>query len=171
MNDQLDPNSVAAKPDPVLDRYLAALGHFSPGPAFADRIMAQVQLPVPAWSRRLALWRRAVLRTRRGRALLGGLAAASVISVTFAGSWAFANPELAATAFGWLAARTWLPVWQYSLRLVASVISTSAYTIASFVAPTGLLIGGVAGVLALATSALGLRHLMTRPSVTRNFPA
>jgi hypothetical protein len=133
--------------------------------------MAQVRLPAPAWSRRLAEWRQAVLGTRRGRSLVGGLAACIVISITLAGTWAFANPDLAATVLSWLAAKTLLPAWQYSMRLVASFVSTAAYTLSSLVAPTGLLIGGVASLLAVATSAVGLRRLMTRPAVTRNFPA
>lgn len=171
MNDHLDPTHFPAEHDPVLDRHLVSLGHLSPAPGFEDRVMASVSLPSPVWALRLREWRRVLIRTRRGQAFLGGLAAASVISVTFAGTWAFANPELVATVLGWVAAKTWLPVWQTSMRFVASFISTFAYTLSSLVAPTGLIVGSIVGVVTLATSALGLRRLMARPGVTRNLSA
>jgi hypothetical protein len=54
MNDR--PNVPANDDDPGLDLTLRDLGRFSPRQGFVERVVARVQVPLPAWARRIRGW-------------------------------------------------------------------------------------------------------------------
>ncbi len=76
------------------------LRRFSPEPGFADRVMAQVNVPAPvparAWSSvpaRVLGWARSLLpQTRRGWAVAGGVASAPTISIAALLYLVFSHP-------------------------------------------------------------------------------
>ena len=63
--------------DPVLDRYLARLGHYAPAPGFENRVLANVYVPAPRWLQALRERARSLVETKRVWWLAGGFAASS----------------------------------------------------------------------------------------------
>ncbi|MDH3495817.1 MAG: hypothetical protein OER21_03580 [Gemmatimonadota bacterium] len=68
-------------PDPALDRWLDGLGRFSPRQGFADRVVAQVRVPLPRWLRGLRNWGRGLVTGVTGWTLL------AVASLATAATW------------------------------------------------------------------------------------
>ncbi|MBI3081777.1 MAG: sigma-70 family RNA polymerase sigma factor, partial [Gemmatimonadetes bacterium] len=84
-NHPLDPME-----DQVLDRYLASLGRFSPGPGFGDRVMARVRVRAPVPARAPGIAQRLV-RSRRWPVLAYSLSGAAAASSTALTAWVAAN--------------------------------------------------------------------------------
>ncbi len=160
-NHPLDPME-----DQVLDKYLASLGRFSPGPGFEDRVMARVriQAPVPAAAPSVAA---PVVRRRRWPAVAWPLSGAAALSGTALTAWAAFNFEtMAAWATATLASAG-LPAWN---ALLTWLTATSASVGSALV--TGALTAGIQPLmvafvlmnLAVPVSLLGL-YLVARPAV------
>ncbi|MBI2072764.1 MAG: hypothetical protein HYW06_09040 [Gemmatimonadetes bacterium] len=116
-NHPLDPME-----DQVLDRYLASLGRFSPGPGFGDRVMARVRVRAPVPARAPGIAQRLV-RSRRWPVLAYSLSGAAAASSTALTAWVAANFQaMTAWASASLVAVA-VPAWQ---AVLAWITTTSA---------------------------------------------
>jgi hypothetical protein len=150
--------------DPVIDEHLQSLGHFSPAPDFADRVMARVQLPAPALRGQVKARGRSFVASRRLRWWARALAGASVISVTIVAAFAVTN---AAAVSAFVTARfggVVLAAWRTVLGL-ASAAALELYALVGAGAWPGLAVTAMA-CLAAATllfNAWALYRLMQPP--------
>jgi hypothetical protein len=160
-NHPLDPRD-----DQVLDQHLAALGRFSPGPGFEDRVMARVRIPAPVPSVVPEITVPAV-RRRRWPAVAWPLSGAAAVSSTALTVWATFNLE---TMAAWSAAQllsVGVSAWQAALTWLASASASLGSAVVG-----GVLTGGVQPLiatfvalnLAVPVSMLGL-YLVARPAV------
>lgn len=118
-NHPLDPME-----DQVLDRYLASLGRFTPGPGFDDRVMARVHIMAPVPDRRPSFAAR-VVRSRRWPVLAYSLSGAAAASSTALTAWVAANVEgLAAWASASLVAFA-VPAWQAALAWITTTAASA----------------------------------------------
>jgi anti-sigma factor RsiW len=126
---------------------LRPLGHFSPEPGFAERVMTQVMIPGPVRVRNQGLaslpgralaWIRSVLpQTRHGWAVAGGMASAPTITLITLAYLVFSRPLMTPANFGsyllWKASGLFDSV----VALGASMVSESSalLSILSFLEP------------------------------------
>jgi len=159
---------------------LAALGHFHPGPGFAQRVMARVRIPAPSpviWSaagRRALSWARGFFpKTRRGWAVAGGIASAPTISLGALVYLVFSHPLLSLGTFttyvSWKASALLASLFSaVASATVESVALFRAYALLESVARSPLLVGAGGLVFSL-MSAVALwvlyRNLVAAPSV------
>jgi len=158
---------------------LAALDRFAPANGFAQRVMAQVRIPVPMpapWVQagsRVLVWARGFLpQTRRGWAVAGGIASAPTISMAALLYLVFSHPLLTVGSF------TTYASWKASTLLSSFFSSTAtavvdsvalfrAYSLLGTLARSPLLVG-VGGLVFSLMSAIALwvlfRNLVVTPS-------
>lgn len=79
MNDR--PGVPVFDEDPELDASLRVLGRFSPRQGFAERVVARVRVPLPAWARRLRNWFRSTFTGVTGWTVL------TAFSLATAAAW------------------------------------------------------------------------------------
>jgi len=131
-NHPLDPME-----DQVLDRYLASMGHLTPGPGFEDRVMARVRIraPVPAPAPSFAA---RVVRSRRWPVLAYSLSGAAAASSTALTAWVIANFEsLMARASAGVVA-TAVPAWQALLAWITTTAVSAGSALIAGTVPAGL---------------------------------
>lgn len=131
-NHPLDPME-----DQVLDRYLASLGRYAPGPTFGDRVMARVRVRAPVAAREPSFAAR-VVRSRHWPVLAYSLSGAAAVSSTALTAWAAANFETLATSASASLIAVAVPAWQAVLTWITT---TSASAGSALV--TGALTGGL----------------------------
>ena len=156
------PANAASEDDPTLDRYLASLQHFSTGPGFDDRVMAQVTVrrPMPARERPSGVG--TLLAGRRGWALAGSMAAGSLASLAVLVSWVTSSMLTPSAVSGWVNAALVVPVWKGLLQgVAAATVWASGGVSAAWAAHGTALLGAVAvvGLLPL-VSAWGLVRVL-----------
>lgn len=167
-NHPLDPME-----DQVLDRYLASVGRFSPGPGFSDRVMAQVRVPAPVPARQPSFAAQAV-RSRRWPVLAysaSGVAAASSTALT---AWVAANFEgLTAWASASFMAVA-VPAWQAALAWFTTTVPSVGSALAAGALTAGLspLIWSLTMMsLAVPVSLIGLWRVARAPHRMRSHVA
>ena len=137
---------------------LAALPSYAPGPQFADRVVGQVQRPVPAVVRLVPRTRAAWVRMAAAASLVVGLGASIV--------WSLLNRELLLSWIQLSAAETGRQLWLGVRVAVTNVTAQSWYApLREFVsspARLALLLG--LGFLAYGAALVTLRRLLTPPS-------
>jgi len=134
---------------------LGELPRFAPSPAFADGVMARVQL-APQESRVLALLRRLIPTTRRGWALISVAVTAPVMPIIALVVWLLTQPLLSpATVTQWALLRTQAAAQAALAWLVEGSMGSSAlgwadafYEILQVV--PGSALGGAIALLAVA---------------------
>ncbi len=107
--------------DPVLDRYLARLGHYAPAPGFENRVLANVYVPAPRWLQALRERARSLVETKRVWWLAGGFAASSVISITIVTAVVLTNAASVQMLFGLFNSQVALPAWRAMLGIVSGI--------------------------------------------------
>lgn len=155
--------------DPALDRRLEGLGRFSPRQGFADRVVAQVRVPLPRWLRRLRNWGRGLVTGVTGWTLL---ATASLATAAAWGSMLVAGLRYDAVvresvSISWSEASATLREAVTNLLLVP----TGDWLVAGErrLAATGIPLSGllIAYGITIVVSAIALRWLMAKPARTR----
>ena len=163
---------------------LTSLGRFAPAPGFAQRVMARVRIPSPvpapwvrAGSRVLGAVRGFLPQTRRGWAIVGGIASAPTISMAALGYLLFSRPLFTVgnvtTYLSWKASALFSSVFStVASATVDSVALFRAYSLLGTLAESPLLIGVGSLVFSL-TSAAALwvlyRNLVATPSADRRY--
>jgi hypothetical protein len=140
----------------ALHARLAALAPLAPSAGFADRVMARVQLPAPAWTRALSS-----LRAHPAAALAA--AASALLTVVGGITWMVAYPEITPGAVAALLAdRGTALAWQAVLVAGRAVYDSGiASLVAAFRADLTPWTA-VAGLLTLALVAIGSMGVMLR---------
>lgn len=153
--------------DPILDRYLASLGHYAPSPGFADRVMARVRLPAAA--RAAAGTAPTVARAPRRRwpavlSALWGTAAASSAALT---AWVVAHWQAVTAASITTASGFGMPLWRGMLDWLATHSIALAATVLTHVLAGGLpplVLWLLGSSLAVPVSLLALWHISRAPA-------
>jgi hypothetical protein len=116
-NHPLDPME-----DQVLDKYLASLGHHSPGAAFADRVMARVRVKMPAPAPSLAV---GAVRRRRWPVLAYSLSGAAAASSTALTAWVALNVQTLAASVTASVLAVAAPAWQAALAWITAASASA----------------------------------------------
>ena len=128
MNNEPVTRLTPAEEDPLVHAFLRDLTRHSPRAGFADRVMAQIWRPAPAWVRALKRFGSAAVHPDRVWYVAGGLAAASAASFALLLTLTLRNWPQIETA--WMAARgaVLVPAWRIAVELTTSIV-TSAYAL------------------------------------------
>ncbi len=138
---------------------LASLPSYTPAPAFADRVMAQVHHSESAIARLLAPRSPASRRTRAVAASIAVSLGASIV-------WSLLNRDLLLSWINTSAAETGRTIW-LGLRVVATNLTAQPWydPLREFASSPGRLVALVSGSLVIYAAALyALRRLLTPPS-------
>ncbi len=161
MREGTENDRAAVDDDPILDRALASLAHFSPAPGFEDRVMARVVTPAPMWIPRLRSRRRSLAATGRLSRLAAGLTVASTISMSVVIGLVALNATDLRESLNGLLAEVGLPLWRALLGITARV-AQDAYLLVQSVALPGPMWAaiGVGGSLTMVFNVWMLRRLI-----------
>ena len=145
----------------ALMRELEHLPHFAPSPAFAARVMSQVQVFVP--------WHVALLDTVRGwlpqsrpwQVAAGAALDSAAVALTLASLWVIARFDSAVFALTLAMARVREAVTSTVLNAATIAVGEPALDVLRGAGPLGLLLGTVVLLALIAGSAGALRALAT----------
>jgi hypothetical protein len=149
---------------------LGELPRFAPSVAFADAVMARVEI-APQESAFMAWLRRLVPSTRRGWAALGTAVTVPMVPLFALIAWIIANPLLSPVTLGqWGLMRTQsftqaLAAWAFDTALNSTILGWAEQAYSTFqTVPTGLLGGALAFLgVAIPLSAWALIRLVRTP--------
>ncbi len=161
MREGTENDRAAVDDDPILDRALASLAHFSPAPGFEDRVMARVVTPAPMWIQRLRSRRRSLAATGRLSRLAAGLTVAFTTSTSVVIGFVALNAADLKESLNGLLAEVGLPLWRALLGITARV-AQDAYLLVQSVALPGPMWAaiGVGGSLTMVFNVWMLRRLI-----------
>jgi anti-sigma factor RsiW len=163
---------------------LTSLGRFAPAPGFAQRVMAGVRIPSPvpapwvrAGNRVLGTVRGFLPQTRRGWAIVGGIASAPTISMAALGYLLFSRPLFTVgnvtTYLSWKASALFSSLFSsVASAMLDSVALFRAYSLLGTLAESPLLIGVGSLVFSLMSAAalwVLYRNLVATPSAERRY--
>ncbi len=111
-----------AEEDPVIDRWLASLPEFVPGPHFEHAVMARVRVPAPSWALAVQGATRAWFAGKRAWMWAGGLAASSAVSIAVIVTLLVTHWVQVETAWSLLAGGIMLEAWRAAVTLTARAV-------------------------------------------------
>ncbi len=155
--------------DPALDRWLDGLGRFSPRQGFADRVVAQVRVPLPRWLRGLRNWGRGLVTGVTGWTLLAtaSLATAAAWGSMVAVGMRYDTVVREGVSISWTEASAMVR----GAATDALLVPAGEVLVAGerWLAATGLPFRGlmIAYAITIVVSAIALWWLMAQPARTR----
>ena len=166
MNDQpRNANDLEEERDPFLDTHLSTLQRLTPSSSFADRVLAQVEMPAPLPIRYIERRAPVLLGSGARWALAAASAAGTVLWGAFLSGAVGINNTRLPTVLASLAVQIGLPIWKATLQMVAAGAAQlgafAAMLIASFGA--SLLHIVPATIVVTLFCAFCLRRLMAEP--------
>ncbi len=168
MNEDIHSRLSPAEEDPQLHALLAALPHHPPSSGFADRVLAEVWRPAPAWARQIRRAGRAVFKPKRAWVLAGGLAASSTIMAVFIAAIVVANWAQVRTAWTVFTGGFLLDMWRLSIQAAARTVMWLDAATAPLSANSALVTATMVGVaFAVVASAWGLRRTIRQYNTER----
>src|SRR4051812_24469766 len=146
---------------------LAALPLLSPGPGFADQIMARVRrVPEPAAVSTLSLLRRRALASRRSMAVAASLLVVLLGSMAGSIVWTIGHQDTLAAIGGWLTTQAgqvaWLGVRGVASNLIEQPWFTGLRSLAT--SPGRLGLAAALSLLAYLGGILAFRRLLALPA-------
>lgn len=148
----------------VLVMQLQALPLLSPGQALADRVMAQVDLPVTSLASAWRLWRTRLAATPEGVGIAAGVAVLLGGSVAASAAWAAGHQELILGTVQGMRAQGEQWFWQ-GITLANGALQSQAWyaTLRTALTPGRLIALGGVVVALYAAGVLTLRRLIALP--------
>ena len=161
MNEQNVTPLTPAEEDPVIDKWLASLPEFVPGPHFEDAVMARVRVPAPSWVLAVQDATRSLFAGRRAWMWAGGLAASSAVSIAVIVTLLVTRWVQVETAWSLLAGGIMLEAWRAAVTLTARAISTGlAMNVFWGLNYEAFVLAGLAGGLITGASLWGLYRVL-----------
>lgn len=111
-----------AEEDPVIDKWLASLSQFVPGPHFEHAVMARVRVPAPSWVLAVQGATRTWFAGKRAWTWAGGLAASSAVSIAVIVTLLVTHWVQVETAWSLLAGGIMLEAWRTAVTLTARTV-------------------------------------------------
>ena len=148
----------------VLVRRLQALPLLSPAPDLADRVMAQVDLPVTSLASAWRLWRTRLAATPEGVGIAAGVAVLLGGSVAASAAWAAGHQELIVGAVQGLRAQGEQWFWQ-GITLANGFLQSQAWyaSLRAALTPARLIAVSGVGIALYTAGVVTLRRLIALP--------
>ena len=146
---------------------LESLPHLAPSPLFAERVMSQVQVIEPVHVAAVESARRWVPSSRPMRVVAGAAAVAVASVLSLVSLWVFGNLETLAFFGGLVMDRTRDALVSSLGSALAGVFGEQALDTLRASGGVGLLVTGIAVMLAVAVAVFGLRAVATASSRRR----
>lgn len=150
-----------AEEDPVIDKWLALLPEFVPGPHFEDAVMARVRVPAPSWVLAVQGATRALFVGKRAWMWAGGLAASSAVSIAAMVTLFVTHWVQVETAWSLLAGGIMIEAWRAAVALTVRAVS-AGFAINAFggLNYQAFVLAGLAGGLVTGFSLWGLYRML-----------